>query len=66
LDDAQSYLQLHSDVVQRLEEIKRDTAAPEEVPLLRILDITIWMRQHGKAFVHREDEGLRHLDPIPV
>lgn len=43
--------------VARLESIKQEAGAPDEVTPLRILDIAIWMRQHGAAQAHPDDRG---------
>lgn len=37
--------------VDRLTVIKAESGAPSEVPLLRILDVVIWMAEHGRDYL---------------
>lgn len=39
------------DAVDRLSAIKSESGAPDEVPLLRILDVVIWMAEHGHRYL---------------
>lgn len=48
------------DAVDRLTAIRADSGAPGEIPLLRILDVVIWMAEHGHRYLHGVERRSRH------
>jgi hypothetical protein len=38
----------HPEIIDRLIELRSESAIGEEISLLRVLDVAIWMREHGQ------------------